>query len=281
MNIAEIPIESCMFAKLPRPSGSGSERRQELVYAFEALLPIPVDQCQMALTEVGQHVIGCACLKAELEPLRSIHERAIPSQLPDWIKADDPHQCRSRLNLLTGEMQSSVRVIRRDRTLQLASVTCLAIAALVFLASQRLSNQWAQQSEVVREDIQAMYEAVLPPAQGNAQPDAIRFTTLMNQLGSSRTGARDQSNLRLVDDFALLLADWPQDIQAQARSISVDQGVIRLEVSMPDNDRALSMLEYLSAQKSWEIRSREITPAADRVELRVQIARLGGKASDA
>lgn len=281
MKFAEIPTESCMFAKLPRPAGSGREREQELLYAFEAVIPLPIDQCQLAFTEAGEFVIGCACIRAELEPFRGTYERAIPAELPDWIQVDDGKDHRARLNLLTGEMRSLIQIRRQESTLKISCVALLLIAILVWIVTARQVESWSRQSQIVREDIRALYNAVLPTVNGNAQPDPIRFATLMNQLSSTRTGAQRDARHELVSELSALLSDWPVRAQAQVRLISLDQNEIRVEISLPDNERALSVLEYLNGRDGWEIRSREISPVAERIDLRVTIERQAGGSSDA
>ena len=116
MSRAEIPFESCMFAQLPRSSGSKREQRQELKFAFEAILPIPVDQCQMAFAVVDQSIIGCAVRKTLIASYRSTHETAIPRELPDWVPASEQAQCRAQLNLLTGEMHGYRRPLKPEGT---------------------------------------------------------------------------------------------------------------------------------------------------------------------
>ena len=131
MSRAGIPFESCMFAQLPRSSGSKREQRQELKFAFEAILPIPVDQCQMAFAVVDQSIIGCAVRKTLIASYRSTHETAIPRELPDWVPASEQAQCRAQLNLLTGEMESLIRINRRNRTLQMVSI--VAVLSLIHI----------------------------------------------------------------------------------------------------------------------------------------------------
>ena len=178
-------------------------------------------------------------------------------------------------------MQPLIQIQRRKLTLQFVTAAVLIIAAVVFFVTQHQSAQWSWQSNAVRDDIQALYQSVLPPASGNAQPDAIRFATIMNQLGSTRTGANRASESRLIDDIVLLLAGWPADLEAQVRSVSLEHSAIRLEMSLPDNERALSVLAYFSEHRGWVVRSREMAPAADRVELRVQLERQMSGGSDA
>ena len=281
MSRAGIPFESCMFAQLPRSSGSKREQRQELKFAFEAILPIPVDQCQMAFAVVDQSIIGCAVRKTLIASYRSTHETAIPRELPDWVPASEQAQCRAQLNLLTGEMESLIRINRRNRTLQMVSIVAVFIAVIVFVALQRQSNAWVSQAAEARGHMQAMNDSVLPLASGNAQPDPIRFAMLLNQVSSTRTGTRDQAQHRLVEDLALLLEDWPESAEARVRSMSLDHNTIRLEMSLPNNELALSMLSFLSAKKDWDVRSREISPAADRVQLGVQLSRQGEGGLDA
>ena len=281
MSRAEIPFESCMFAQLPRSSGSKREQRQELKFAFEAILPIPVDQCQMAFAEVDQCIIGCAVRKTVIASYRSTHESVIPRELPDWVPTSDQAQCRAQLNLLTGEMESLLRINRRNRTLQMASIVAVLIAGIVFFASQRQSHAWASQITQARGHMQAMYDSVLPPASGITQPDPIRFATLLNQVNSTRTGTRDQAQHQLVDDLALLLADWPESAEARVQSISLEHNTIGFEMSLPNNELALSMLSFLSGKEDWAVRSREISPAADREQLGVQLTRQGERGLDA
>ncbi len=281
MSCAEIPYESCMFAQLPRSSGSKREQRQELKYAFEAILPIPVDQCQMAFAEVDQCIIGCAVRKSLIASYRSTHETAIPREIPEWVPTSDQARCRAQLNLLTDEMESLIRINRRNKTLLMVSIVAVLISGIVYVASQRQTRAWASQATEARGHMQAMYDSVLPPTSSSEQPDPIRFATLLNQVSSTRTGTRNQAKHRLVQDLALLLADWPESAEARVQSISLDHNTIRLEMRLPNNELVLSMLSFLSGKEDWAVRSREISPAGDRVQLGVQLSRQGEGGLDA
>ena len=82
MKVVELPMQDCMFALLTKPPGSRRVQRQELVYEFEGLIPISLDQVQISFTSADTGVIACACPKAVVDPFRHDAERVIPKSLP-------------------------------------------------------------------------------------------------------------------------------------------------------------------------------------------------------
>lgn len=270
-----------MFASLPVTAGRGRDRQRELVYAFEGLLPIPIEECQIAFATHGPDVIGCACRRADLVPMRVKYEIVTPSRLPDWLGVSEPRQCLKQLNLLRGEMRSQIRLRRRNTTLKLVSGLLCVLSAFVVYQSQQRVKLWSHQSSEVRDEIQALYDGVLPSGQKATQPDAIRFATMLNELARTRTGANRHHHGDLIADFAYLLDRWPAEDQTQVQQIRLDASTAQLIVSVPDNDRALGVLDYLAGLDGWDVRSREIHPAHNRVNLSVQIARDEKEQSDA
>ncbi len=281
MIAAYIPAESCMFAVLPAPASRGRDRQRELTYAFEGILPLPIDECQIAFAINGAEVIGCACKRAALMPMRLKHEIVTPNRIPEWLGVSEPERCLKQLNLLRGEMRSQIRQRRMRTTLRLVSGIMCVISVLVVYESQQRLRMWSQQSITVREDIKALYDGVLPSGEQSTQPDAIRFATVLNELARTRTGAGPQHHEDLVADLAYLLAQWPSDSQAQLQQIRLDASTAQLSVSFPDNDRALSILDYLTDLEGWDVRSRDMQPTQDRVILNVHIARSDKGLSDA
>jgi hypothetical protein len=270
-----------MFAVLPAPASRGRDRQRELTYAFEGMLPLPIDECQIAFAINGTEVIGCACERSALMPMRQNHEIVTPSRLPEWLGVSEPERCLKQLNLLRGEMRSQIRQSRMRTTLKLVSgIMCVITVLVVYMSQQRL-RMLSQQSITVREDIQALYDGVLPSDEQSTQPDAIRFATVLNELARTRTGAGPQHHEDLVADLAYILAQWPSDSQAQLQQIRLDASTAQLSVSVPDNDRALSILDYLTDLDGWDVRSRDMHPTQDRVNLNVQIARSDKELPDA
>ena len=282
MIVAEIPLESCMFAKLPLPSGRGRIRYQELLYAFEALLPLPIEECQIVFADATDGVVACACRKTELESVRSTAEVAIPRELPVWISSQDPEIIRRQLNLLSGNFVSMTRERRQGRTVLLACVILLAAAGIFAISAFHRAGRLERQVSEVRGDIDDLYRIVLPKVDGLAQPDSIRFATIINQLNASRTGVVHSTEHQLIEELAVLIREWPAEAMAQVRSLRLDQSGGQFEITLPDNQHASMLLAHITNTQGWEVQSRSTRPAANgRMELTVQIRRDSSEASDA
>lgn len=270
-----------MFAVLPAPASRGRDRHRELVYAFEGMLPLPIEECQIAFATNGHEIVGCACRRSVLVPMRQRYEVVTPTRLPAWLGVSEPGSCLKQLNLLHGDMRSKIRQRRSGTTLKLVCFLLCVMSALVVYQSRQRLKVWSYQSGVVRDDIQALYDSVLQSGQHATQPDAIRFATVLNELARTRTGADRPHHEDLVADLAYLLARWPEENQTRIQQIQVDASSAQLIVSLPDNDRALAVLDHLADLDGWDVRSRDIQPARDRVNLNVQIARDERGRSDA
>ena len=282
MIVAEIPLESCMFAKLPIPSGRGRVRYQELLYAFEALLPLPIEECQIVFANATDGVVACACRKTDLESVRSTAEAAVPRELPAWISSQDPELVCRQLNLLSGDLGSMIRERRHGRTVLIASVVLLAAAGIFASSAFHRASKLEHQVDEVRGDIDALYRIVLPKVDGLAQPDSIRFATIMNQLNASRTGVVHSAEHELIEELASLVGEWPAEAMAQVRSLRIDQSGGQLEITLPDNQHASMLLSHITNMQGWEVQSRSTRPAANgSMELSVQIRRVSSEASDA
>lgn len=282
MSTSEIAAESCMFAKLPKPTSSGRERRQELIYSFEAVLPLPIEELQLSFVEDAGYVIGCACRKELLEPIRASSERAIPESLPGWVANGDHEHFRVQLNLLKDEMTSLICLRRQRLTLKLAICVLMVISTVSMFAADRKVNQLQQQQQIIQADIDSIYDAVLPPVAGrNAQPDAIRFATLMNQLSATRTGVSIDNHNDPISELADILDRWPNGTRAKVRGLTIDTGGARIEASVPDNQSASGLIDFARGLGAWTLRSQQQTPANDRVELRMQLNRTSKGEGDA
>lgn len=275
MRVVRIAAEACMFAELPKPAGKGRSADQELRYAFEAVLPTPIDEVHMVFAPAGERVIGCA---VSIESLLSHQESAevlIPDGLPEWLTCDSPSSICAQLNFLTGKFLPASYRRRSERTLKLASFLLLLSSILFYIGAMRRVGRLETDATTLRGDIRAMYARVLPPPiAGNSQPDFIRFQTLLNQLSATRTGTEDtHHSAQIIPALSSLLQDWPEDNQAQVRSLQVGRSELRFEAGFPDNRMASAMIEHFQQTHSWMMQSHQVSARADQVDLSVQLIR--------
>lgn len=275
MRMVRIPAEECMFAELPKPEGRGRGAIQELQYSFEAMLPTPMHEVHMVFASVGQRVIACAMPRAVLQVHQQTAEMLIPDRLPDWITCDEPVDICEQLNFLTGVFQPATHQRRSEKTLKLTCFLLLLSSGLFYLGATRNFDQREAGAAELRGDIREMYSRVLPaPAAGSFQPDSIRFQTIMNQLSATRTGSEEaQDAFEIIPALASVLQAWPDDQQAQVRSLQIGQTEFRIEAGFPDNSMASAMIEHFQQVDGWVMQSHQVSARADQVDLRVQLAR--------
>ncbi|MAO24074.1 MAG: hypothetical protein CMJ25_25265 [Phycisphaerae bacterium] len=282
MKTVEIPIEQCMFAELPEPTSRGRIRQQELMYAFEAQLPISIDQVQMAFAKLGHRIIGCACPKSQLQQHRAVCDAAVPTGLPDWIDTTANLEVHKQLNLLVGEMRPISQIRRSERTMKSTCFVLITAAALFYIGAMRRTHALNRESAQVQSRISEMYERVLPQAPSiNAQPDSIRFATRMNQLKATRTGTENGSPQENIRELAWMLSDWPDASKAQVRSIVLDPTGLRIEASLPDNEHASTLIQHFGKATDWKLQSQQVSAQPDRVDLSMQLSHLVKEPDDA
>ncbi len=274
MRIHELPSNTCAFALLDAPSGSRKDAQLELLYAFEAVLPQPVDEMQVVFSKpIDGKVVGCACDREIVQGFRSTAEMLIPQSVPEWLGVQITDNQRRQLNLLTGSMRPTSS-LNRDRVS--AKMVCFALIAMmlmvVFGVNRRI-NTIESQRAIVDEQIADLYDGVLPRSTGpNTLPNAIRFAALLNQVRATRTGAVQLSKQDLVADLAGIFEQWPNEIDVQVRSLIMSTDMIRVELSVQDNELAAQVILHLDQLPEWEIKHRSMTPRSDRVDLSMTLS---------
>lgn len=282
MKTLQIPTEQCMFAELPEPTSRGRIRQQELIYAFETQLPLPIDQLQMVFATLGHRVIACACPKSHLQQHRAAYDAAVPTGLPEWIDASANPDVRKQLNLLVGDMKPISQIRRSERTMRAACFLLITASALFYIGSIRRVQTLNQQAAQAQSRITQMYDRVLPPpSANNAQPDSIRLATRINQLKATRTGTESQPPQQIIHTLASTLSDWPASSKAQVRSLVLDPTGLHIEASLPDNEHASSLIHHFRQGTNWKLQSQQISAQPDRVDLSMQLSHLEKEPDDA
>ena len=274
MRIHELPSNACAFALLDAPSGSGKEAQLELLYAFEAILPQPVEEMQVVFSKpIDGKIIGCACDRKTVQGFRSKAEILIPQSVPEWLGIQITDNQRRQLNLLTGSMRPTSSLTRDRASAKIICFTSIAMMLMIVFGVNRSINTIESQRAVVDEQIAEMYNKVLPRSTGpNTLPNTIRFAALLNQSRATRTGAAQLSQQDLVADLAGIFEQWPTEIDIQVRSLIMSADTIRVELSVQDNELAAQMIQHLDQLPEWEIKHRSMTPRSDRVDLSMTLS---------
>jgi len=286
MRVHEIAAEECVFAVLDTPIGRGNHRRQELLYQFEAVLPLHVEELQIVFSkEHDGRVIACGCRRSQVHALQSQAELLIPESFPEWVENEfaSPvlNQIRESMNLLTGCFQPlSVKRYERS-TARLVATASLAVLIIVVITSQRRVRSIQEQQAVVDAQTDRLFQRVLPPSTGpGTQPDAIRFATLLNTMQSTRTGVSDVQREDLIADLAAIFEGWPSDIEIQMQSLDLGSDSLSIQLSVQQDEAVAQVIAKLSELQQWAILSRTTTPRSSGVDLSIRFHRRINQESD-
>lgn len=274
IHIHELLSNACAFALLDVPSGGSKEAQLEMLYAFEAVLPQPVDEMQVVFSNpIDGKVVGCACDRKIVQGYRSTTEILIPQSVPEWLGIEITDSQRRQLNLLNGSMRPTSSLNRDRLTAKMICFASIAMLLMFVLGVNRRINTIESQRAIVDEQVAQMYDEILPRSTGpNTLPDAIRFAAMLNQAHATRTGAVQFSQRDLTADLAGIFKQWPNEIGVQVRSLIMSADSIRLELSMQDNEIAAQMIQRLDQLPEWEIKHRSMTPRMDQVDLSMTLS---------
>lgn len=273
----EIPASDCAFALLEPPAGAGRDARRELMFQLEAVIPQPLETMHAVFERVDGRVIACACERLKVAEFRATTDRLVPDSIPAWIGLESSESIRARLNLLSGEMRPLSSIARARGTAKLVCACSILMLVLLFFGVSRRMSLIDDQQALLNNEIAAAYDRVLPSSSTpGVQPDAVRFSTMLNQARSTRTGASGTGRVDLVSDLSQLLVNWPRIEDLQVQSLSIQPGAARLLMSTPDNETSTRVMDALIAIPGWESASRNTTPRADRVEINAVLAQTSG-----
>jgi len=273
----EIPASDCAFALLDPPVGTGRDARRELMFQLEAVLPQPLESMHAVFEPVDGKVIACACDRVRVAEFRATTDRLVPDLIPAWTGVENSEHIHARLNLLSGDMRPLSSIALTRGTSILVCVCSIVMLFVIFIGVSRRLSTIEEQQVSLNNEIAAAYGSVLPrSSKPGVQPDAVRFSTMLNQARSTRTGATGTDRVDLVSDLSQLLNNWPQIEDLQVQSLSIQPGTARLLMSTPDNETSTAVMEALIALPGWESASRNTTPRADRVEISAVLAQIEG-----
>lgn len=247
-----IAPDQLYFALLDRPvSARGRARAEELAYAFEATLPVPIESVHPVYRPLPDaRVLAIGIDREKAQHLARSHPVAHPSAWPNWLApiatALDPRG----INLLTGDCGSPLVKAARNRTLRHAWIGLTLITIVVSAGLERRIRDDRVHSDNARDRTAAVFLQALGGGMNAGQTPAARMTSELRRLRATRT-AQDAEQTQHPADLALasLLAVWPEPSQARTESITVAERTIDVVLRVPDLESAQSFVTALGSAK--------------------------------
>ncbi|MDA3961790.1 MAG: hypothetical protein PF961_13455 [Planctomycetota bacterium] len=267
--VLAIPGNECYWALLTASDARLSERARR--YRFEAVLPVPVDELQVAGAALadGRHLlVGVASTQlrsglAQLDAPTSARPADLPAHLLE--QGVDP-EVVERLELLHGAFEPTQHRARRNGRC-IVSVSALVLAAVLLVVGGllRARDQHAVASHARTQAAALANEAV--PQQVGAQrlPPALRLQQEVRRARqAAQTGGPEQDLLPVLET---LFAAWPPSLRVQVDTIGLDPGHLVIRGRVPDPEAgqtlAAALAELNTPLGAWRARPLDLPRVAD------------------
>lgn len=250
MTAASVPVSELYFAVLAPPvSPRGRARTEELAYALEAALPVPLDSVHPVYRPLPDaRVLAIAIEKSRAEALAHTHTSVHPAAWPDWLGPLAERIEPASVNLLSGPCRSPRVTAARNILVRhaLLGVATIALAASIGL-QRRIRVQLAETTSAQARAAE-IYTRALGPAPNATQSPAAMMTSELRRLRATRGPATEARNHTPADTvLASLLSAWPADSRARTESIAVAERTTEVVLRVDDLDAAQTFITALGA----------------------------------
>jgi len=248
MTATSVPVSELYFAVLAPPvCPRGRSRSEELAYALEAALPVPLDSVHAVYRPLSDaRVLAVAIERTQAEALARTHTSVHPAAWPDWLSPLAEGMEPTSINLLSGPCRSPRVTTARNILVRHA---LLGIAAIALAASIGLERRIrAQHADTTSAQARAseIYTRALGPAQNNVQSPAARMTSELRRLRATRGPAAATRTQTPADTvLASLLSAWPADSLARTESITIAERTVEVVLRVDDLDAAQTFISAL------------------------------------
>lgn len=276
MTAASVKPTELYFAVLDRPlSPRGRARQEELSYAFEASVPVPVDSVHTVYyTLPDSRILAVAIDKCQAESLAHTHTSLHPECWPDWLVPLTGGIDPLSVNLLTGPYRSRATTATYRMLICHVLIGLTLIALAVSIGLERRIH--AKQHEATQAQTQAseIYSHALGPASGSLQPPLARMTSELRRLRATR-GPADTSQSQSPADTVLasLLSAWPVDSQARAESITIAERTVDIVLRVNDLDAAQTFISALGGASGFRPGPTKTDREGEEIRLSIRLDR--------
>lgn len=247
MTAASVPASELYFAVLNRPvSPRGRARAEELGYAFEATVPVPLDSVHAVYRPLPDaRVLAIAIEKTRAESLARTHTSAHLPAWPDWLAPLAEHIEPTSINILSGPCCSPRVAAARQALIRHAWIGLALIALTASLGLERRIRAQHADAISTQARVAEIYTRALGPALNTAQPQAARMTSELRRLRATRDPAESRDQTPADTVLAGLLSAWPADSQARTESITIVERTVEVILRVDDLDAAQTFITAL------------------------------------
>jgi hypothetical protein len=276
-------LDTSQLAGLGQRGLSRNFHRQ-LGYLFENVLPVPIEEVQVAYVRLTDgRYLACGLDKQLLRSQCNGHVHLGPDRVPphisDAVKSE-------QINLLTGEFEP--KAIQRLKARWLLQMTTM-IALVTVLAAVGLHRRAMTCQDAIaglNEAREQVFEIAGVDSlgggtfSGGGQPPELRLTAEMRRLRQTRQAPVAESQLTDVTPLlAALLSRWPspEDVHLQTESLSITPTVITLRGVVPASAAAqaiassINTVELQSDFRAWTMAPPQVTNVRDGVQVVLQM----------
>lgn len=280
-----IPLSACYLAVLEEPKVGASKRDEARRYAFEEVLPLPVEDLHCIFLDVGERRV--LAMGVPLEVVRSAQADGATTlsldaqgskSWPEFVRdavgvgtLPDP----ASINFLVGPFEpiTLARARGRFRVMAAAAVILLTTLLVVGLERQRAHND--QLATQAREAARQIREAAAPApptiAAGSIQPASIRLTAELRRLRmAADMSAQPAQSFDAAATLEALLTRWPRELPARTDRVSVAASSVAVSTTLADHDAARELAAAVDPLPGWTLAQPQITAAKEGTQLRLQ-----------
>lgn len=271
-----VPPDRLYFAVLPPPvSPRGRARREELTYALEATVPVPIDSVHARYRALPDgRVLAVGIDRNHAAEIARTHAAAHPAAWPDWLCPHVGETSAEGLNLLTGPCRSPRTTAAGSTALRHALLGFILIALLASVGLERRIRSDAAPATESRLQTAAVYTQALGPASNPAQPPAARMTSELRRLRATRGLQPASAPARTADTvLADLLTAWPEGAQARTESITIAERTVEVILRLDDLETAQTFITALGAAPGLRPGPANTDREADEVRLSLRFDR--------
>ncbi len=250
---------------LPRHGGRVGEESDR--FAFETVLPVPVEETETRFAAAGNHVIGCALEREVLDDwitltesvgadVVSVRPSGLLPAITEPLNGAAGDRLLERLEFRSGLFEHKRIHRRRSLNLGVLAAAWLLGCLLAAFGWWRLGQQYQQQTQVARDAAVELARSVLPDERQSSDRPSQVLANLVSRGSRLQGGEADKHRSKPVaEELITVLQNWPELEEAELDVLSITERSLSLNGSSAEltaADTLAGVLQSVLASDEWE-----------------------------